>query len=458
MLWPSTTQLELRVLGGRDTDQGVEVVGVFGDVTQVHPLAAGAAVSAQVKGVHREAGLAEALRDVVVAAGVLGVAVAQHDHARGVVLRFPHVIDDADTADAVEGSFGSATGHQGRVTSACRYGLRKLGAVSVLAHETDDEFLLQAEPHRRELLAHCYRMTGSLHDAEDLVQETYLRAWKAYGGFKGQSSLRTWLYRIATNTCLTALEGRQRRPLPAGLGQPSADPGDELNAPAEVQWLEPLPDQIAEDPADPSVIVGSRESVRLAFVAALQHLSPRQRAVLVMRDVLQWKAAEVGDAIGASTAAVNSLLQRARAQLDAVGPSEDDKLDAPDSPETKDLLDRYIAAFEAYDIDKLVEMFTEEAVWEMPPYDGWYRSPAAHPHADQDALPRREGRATCGLVPTTANGQPAAGLYMRNKETGAHEAFQFHVIDMRADGVSHVVAFGEGDTTLFAKFGLPATL
>ena len=198
--------------------------------------------------------------------------------------------------------------------------------MSVLAHETDDEFLLRAEPHRRELLAHCYRMTGSLHDAEDLVQETYLRAWKSYDGFKGQSSVRTWLYRIATNTCLTALEGRKRRPLPTGLGAPSSDPAGELAERAEVPWLEPLPDQLGDDPSDPSVIVGSRESVRLAFVAALQHLSPRQRAVLVLRDVLQWKAAEVGDAIGASTAAVNSLLQRARAQLDAIGPSEDDEL------------------------------------------------------------------------------------------------------------------------------------
>jgi RNA polymerase sigma-70 factor (ECF subfamily) len=319
-------------------------------------------------------------------------------------------------------------------------GLRKLDAVSVLAHETDDEFLLKAEPHRRELLAHCYRMTGSLHDAEDLVQETYLRAWKAYDGFKGQSSLRTWLYRIATNTCLTALEGRQ-----------SSDPSDDIVARDEVPWLEPLPDESA----DPSNIVGSRESVRLAFVAALQHLSPRQRAVLVMREVLQWKAAEVGDAIGASTAAVNSLLQRARAQLDAVGPSEDDKLDAPASPETRDLLDRYIAAFEAYDIDTLVEMFTEEAVWEMPPFDGWYRTPAAIRRLIKTHCPA-EKAGDMRLVATTANGQPAAGLYMRNKETGVHEAFQFHVIDVQGEAVSHVVAFG--DAGLFEKFGLPATL
>jgi RNA polymerase sigma-70 factor, ECF subfamily len=333
--------------------------------------------------------------------------------------------------------------------------LRKLGPVSVLARETDDEFLLKAEPHRRELLAHCYRMTGSLHDAEDLVQETYLRAWKAYGGFKGQSSLRTWLYRIATNTCLTALEGRQRRPLPTGLGQPDSDPAGELTQRTEVPWLEPLPNQFDDDPADPSVIVGARESVRLAFIAALQHLSPRQRAVLVMRDVLQWKAAEVGEAIGASTAAVNSLLQRARAQLDAVGPSEDDALQPPDSPETKDLLDRYIAAFEAYDMDTLVQMFTEEAVWEMPPFDGWFKGREAVATLNRVHCPA-EGPGDMRFIALTANGQPAAALYMVNKETGVHEAFQLHVLETGPHGISHVVAFL--DTALFEKFGLPPTL
>jgi RNA polymerase sigma-70 factor, ECF subfamily len=330
-------------------------------------------------------------------------------------------------------------------------GLRKLGKVTVLAHETDDEFLLKAEPHRRELLAHCYRMTGSLHDAEDLVQETYLRAWKAYGGFKGQSSLRTWLYRIATNTCLTALDSRQRRPLPTGLGQPSSDANGELTERHEVPWLEPLPDESS----DPSSIVGSRESVRLAFVAALQHLSPRQRAVLVMRDVLQWKAAEVADAIGTSTAAVNSLLQRARAQLNEVGPSEDDKIAEPDSPETKDLLDRYIAAFEAYDIDELVKMFTDDAIWEMPPFDGWYQGPEQIVTLTRVHCPA-EGPGDMRFIRTTANGQPAAALYMLNRETGKHEAFQLHVIDFKPGGVSHVVAFL--DTALFEKFGLPAAL
>jgi RNA polymerase sigma-70 factor, ECF subfamily len=334
-------------------------------------------------------------------------------------------------------------------------GLRKLGAVTVLAHETDDEFLLRAEPHRRELLAHCYRMTGSLHDAEDLVQETYLRAWKAYDGFKGQSSLRTWLYRIATNTCLTALESRQRRPLPSGLGQSASDPAGDIAEHREITWLEPLPDSPKEDPSDPSVIVESREAVRLAFVAALQHLSARQRAVLVLREVLQWKAAEVGEAIGASTAAVNSLLQRARAQLEAAQPQQDDEVSAPESPEAQDQLAKYIAAFEDYDMDRLVALFTEDAVFEMPPFDSWYQGPADIVTLSKNHCPA-EGAGDMRFIATTANDQPAAALYMLNRETGEHEEFQLHVLEVRPDGISHVVAFHADG--LFAKFGLPAHL
>ncbi|WP_275262972.1 sigma-70 family RNA polymerase sigma factor [Mycolicibacterium chubuense] len=315
-------------------------------------------------------------------------------------------------------------------------------------------FLTDAQQYRRELLAHCYRMTGSLHDAEDLVQETYLRAWKSYKGFEGKSSVRTWLYRIATNTCLTALEGRNRRPLPSGLGQPSSDPLGELHERHEITWLEPLPDAPRDDPSDPSVIAESRESVRLAFVAALQHLPPRQRAVLVLREVLQWKAAEVAEAVGTSTAAVNSLLQRARAQLDEIQPDRDGDALPPESPEAAGLLADYISAFETYDIDKLVDLLTADAVWEMPPFDGWYSGPAdiitlskTHCPADKAGDMR--------FLTTTANGQPVAALYMRNPQTGVHEAFQLHVLDARSAGITHVVAFME--TSLFAKFGLPAT-
>jgi RNA polymerase sigma-70 factor (ECF subfamily) len=324
--------------------------------------------------------------------------------------------------------------------------------VSVLAESSDRDFSTHAEPYRRELLAHCYRMTGSLHDAEDLVQETLLRAWKAYDRFEGKSSMRTWLHRIATNTCLTALEGRQRRPLPTGLGTSSSDPTAELVERQEVPWLEPLP-ELTDDPSDPSVIVGSRESVRLAFVAALQHLSARQRAVLLLRDVLQWKAAEVAEAIGATTVAVNSLLQRARTQLEAVGPSSADRLQAPDSPDAQDRLARYIAAFEAYDIDRLVEIFTAEAIWEMPPYTGWYQGPRDIVTLIHQQCPA-ESPGDMRLIPLVANGQPAAAMYMR--AGGVHLPFQLHVLDMRADGVSHVVAFLDG--TLFEKFGLPASL
>ncbi|MCW2516558.1 MAG: polymerase, sigma subunit, family [Mycobacterium sp.] len=331
--------------------------------------------------------------------------------------------------------------------------------MSVLAESFDskDAFLADAQRYRRELMAHCYRMTGSLHDAEDLVQETYLRAWKSYEGFQGRSSIRTWLYRIATNTCLTALEGRGRRPLPSGLGAPSSDPTADIAEHPEVTWLEPLPDSPQEHPSDPSVIVASRDSVRLAFIAALQHLSARQRAVLVMREVLQWKAAEVGEAIGASTAAVNSLLQRARAQLDEIQPSQDDDIAAPESPEAQDLLAKYIAAFETYDMDQLVKLFTEDAIFEMPPFDGWYQGPADIVTLSKLHCPA-QGAGDMRFVSTTANGQPAAALYMLNPETGLHEEFQLHVLSVQPGGVSHVVAFHAIGNGLFAKFGLPASL
>ena len=330
--------------------------------------------------------------------------------------------------------------------------------MSLLAQNSEGDpvpgegFSAHAEPYRRELLAHCYRMTGSLHDAEDLVQETLLRAWKAYDRFEGKSSMRTWLHRIATNTCLTALEGRQRRPLPVGLGGPSSDPTAELVERREVPWLEPLP-ELTEHPADPSVVVGSRESVRLAFIAALQYLPPRQRAVLLLRDVLQWRSAEVADAVGTTTTAVNSLLQRARSQLEAVGPSAEDELVQPDSADAQDLLARYIAAFETYDIDRLVDLFTAEAIWEMPPYTGWYQGAGAIIALIHQQCPA-ERSGDMRMLPLIANGQPATAMYMRDGEV--HVPFQLQVLDVRDGKVSHVVAFL--DDTLFTKFGLPSSL
>jgi RNA polymerase sigma-70 factor (ECF subfamily) len=316
------------------------------------------------------------------------------------------------------------------------------------------EFLPRAEPYRRELLAHCYRMLGSVHDAEDLVQETYLRAWRAYDRFEERSSLRTWLYRIATSACLTALESRSRRPLPSGLGAPNADPTAELAEQPEVPWLEPIPDaMVGGGPADPATIVTSRESIRLALIAALQHLPPRQRAVLILREVLNWRAAEVAELLGTTTAAVNSSLQRARAQISQVAPTQD-AVTEPSTPEQRELLERYVAAFEKYDVAALVDLFSADAVWEMPPFTGWYRSPGDIGRLVATQCPA-EGPGDLRLIPTEANGQPAFGMYLRGAD-GEYHAFQLHVVHIAAAGIDHVAAFF--DTSLFATFGLPATL
>ena len=317
-----------------------------------------------------------------------------------------------------------------------------------------EDFVQAADPYRRELLAHCYRMLGSVQDAEDLVQETYLRAWRAYDRFEGRSSLRTWLYRIATSACLSALESRSRRPLPTGLGEPSAEADAALVKKTDVPWLEPIPDVFVDGgESDPAAAVTSRQSVRLAFIAALQHLPPRQRAVLVLRDVLQFKAAEVAEAVGVSTAAVNSLLQRARAQLDEASLREEE-ISEPTSAEQRELLDRYVKAFEDYDVPAIVELFTSDAVWEMPPFTAWYQGPETIGQLIATKCPA-EGPGDQVLVPTTANGQPAFGLYMLG-EDGVHRAFHLQVLDVTPAGVRHVAAFF--DTSLFEKFGLPTVL
>jgi RNA polymerase sigma-70 factor (ECF subfamily) len=318
----------------------------------------------------------------------------------------------------------------------------------------EGDFQTLAEPFRRELLAYCYRMLGSVHDAEDLVQETYLRAWRAYDRFEGRSSLRTWLYRIATNACLTALEGRGRRPLPSGLGAPSSDPKGELVQSPEVPWLEPIPDtMVGAAPDDPAAIVTSRESIRLALITALQHLPPRQRTVLIMRDVLSWRAAEVAELLGVTTVAVNSMLQRARAQISELAPAEDEVTE-PVRAEQRELLDRYVAAFQNYDTAALVTLFSADAVWEMPPFTGWYQSPEHIVLLTETQCPA-SGPGDMVLLPAQANGQPAFGMYLLGDD-GVHRAFQLHVVHLRGAAVDHVVAFF--DTSLFAKFGLPDAL
>jgi RNA polymerase sigma-70 factor (ECF subfamily) len=342
------------------------------------------------------------------------------------------------------------------MSSATRAGLTGMTTMQVdpgrPALTLDAEFLEVTGPYRRELLAHCYRMSGSVHDAEDLVQETYLRAWRAYHGFEGRSSLRTWLYRIATNVCLSALDSRGRRPMPTGLGAPSAAPEDPLVERGEVPWLQPVPDaKVGLDSSDPQSIVATRASVRLALVAALQHLPARQRAVLVLREVLAMPAAEVAAVLDTTVAAVNSSLQRARAQLDRVAPTEDDIVE-PTDPRQRELLDRYARALEAKDVAAIVRAFTADAVWEMPPFTAWYQGAETIGRLIGTHCPAGQGELL--LLPTRANGQPAFATYLRRD--GQWHAFQLQVLTPTRRGIAHVAAFF--DLSLFASFGLPMTL
>jgi RNA polymerase sigma-70 factor (ECF subfamily) len=310
----------------------------------------------------------------------------------------------------------------------------------------EPDFLSQADPYRRELLAHCYRMLGSVHDAEDLVQETMLRAWRAYDRFEGRSTLRTWLYRIATTQCLTALESRGRRPLPTGLGGPSDTGGQPLELREEVPWLEPLPGD-----EDPAAIVTARESTRLAFVAALQHLPARQRAVLILREVLAWRAAEVAELLDTTTAAVNSALQRARDRLDEVAPTPDDVTE-PTSEEKRELLARYCAAFERKDVGAIVELLAADAVWEMPPYSTWFRGPDQVARHLAGQCPGGPG--DFRFVHTVANGEPAVGMYLRGGD-GEFRPFALQAFTFRGTAIAHAVSFF--DLRLFDTFGLPST-
>ena len=322
----------------------------------------------------------------------------------------------------------------------------------------DDVFTSAVEPFRGELTAHCYRMLGSVHDAEDLVQETYIRAWRSYDKFEGRSSLRTWMYKIATNVCLTALDGRARRPMPTGLGQPASDPRGTLESRPEVAWLEPLPDAVVWGgrPDDPEAATLDRESVRLAFVAALQHLTPPQRAAVVLFDVLGMAASEVAELLDTSVAAVNSSLQRARAHLAKLDPEEErDTARALDDERKRALLAQYVDAFERYDIPRIVRLLSADAVWEMPPYTGWYSGAEQIADLIRTNCPAEQAGDQI-LVETSANGGPAFALYMRDKVDGVHRAFQLQVPTVGPDGVTHVSVFFATD--LFARFGLPEVL
>ena len=317
------------------------------------------------------------------------------------------------------------------------------------------EFMRRAEPFRRELLAHCYRMLGSVHDAEDLVQETMLRAWRAYGGFDAErASMRTWLYRIATNACLTALESRGRRPLPSDLTGPSEAP-DILPSGRrpEITWLQPFPDtMLGTGPggeADPAAIVAARDSIRLAFVAALQHLPARQRAVLILRDVLAWRAAEVAGLLEITTAAVNSALQRARAHIEQAAPTADQGAELADAGQ-RELVDRYVSAFVSADMATLTRLLADEVILEMPPFLTWFRGRArVAPFLSARVLAAPD---RWRVIRVGANGQPAAGTYLR-QDDGRHHAHSVQVFGATGEGITWITAFQE--PALFETFGLP---
>ena len=316
------------------------------------------------------------------------------------------------------------------------------------------DFAQLTGPFRAELLARCYRMLGSVHDAEDQVQETLIRAWRSYGDFEGRASLRTWLYKIATNTCLRALENRARRPLPSGLGAPGGDPEEPLTTGhGEVPWLEPIPDGLVQaDPADPASVVVSRASLRLALIAALQYLPARQRAVLILRDVLQWRASEVADLLGTTTTAVNGLLLRARARIEQAGLAQDEMREPADNSQ-RALLDQYAAAFENADAAALSRLLREDAIFEMPPILTWF--------AGRGRIARFLGTHVFGrpgdfkMVPVVANGQHGFACYLFGRD-GRHHAHAVQVLTVGDAGIAHVVSFNQPE--LFGVFGLPQVL
>jgi RNA polymerase sigma-70 factor, ECF subfamily len=319
--------------------------------------------------------------------------------------------------------------------------------VTVVDTELDPRLL----EHRRELTGYCYRMLGSAFDADDAVQETMVRAWRGLADFEGRSALRSWLYRIATNVCLDQLSGRQRRALPMDL---SGSPWQPVEASLSARrpstaWVEPVLDrQVVSDDADPAEQAVQRESIRLAFVAALQHLPPRQRAVLLLREVLRWKADEVAQLLETTVASVNSALQRARATLAAVGGEVDPQ---PLEDDERDLLERYVDAFERYDIEAFVALLHEDATQHMPPYEMWLRGAA---DIGTWMLGPGSGCQGSRVLPTRANGAPAFAQY-RPREGGGHEPWALHVLEVREGRIAHVSSFLDLDNDLFRRLGLP---
>jgi RNA polymerase sigma-70 factor (ECF subfamily) len=316
------------------------------------------------------------------------------------------------------------------------------------------DFDAATSPYRREMLAHCYRMTGSVHEAEDLVQETYVRAWRAFDRFEGRSSVRTWLYRIATNVCLTELDRRRRRPLPSGLGPPSPDPYAPAEpAPADVPWISPVPDHLVVDErADPADVVAARQSVRLALVAGLQVLPPRQRAALLLCDVLSFPAAHTADLLGVSVPAVKSLLQRARGRLAEVGPRPE-TLAEPTDEGAQRVLDRYLAAFTDSDVAAIERLLADDATLEMTGTATWFAGKATClPFIATQAIGRP---GDWRMLPLRANGQLGAAAYRRGDD-GRHRPFAVVVLATTATHIRRISLFMGAE--LFPAFGLPATV
>jgi RNA polymerase sigma-70 factor (ECF subfamily) len=310
------------------------------------------------------------------------------------------------------------------------------------------------EAHRSELTAYCYRMLASPFEAEDAVQDTFIRAWRSYDRFEGRAALRSWLYRIATNVCLDMLSGRERRARPMDLGPAHAPVVENLNVLPETTWIQPIPDGLVAMESDPADVAVGRETIRLAFVAALQHLPPRQRAVLILCEVLRWKAAEVAELLETSVASVNSALQRARATLEAGNLSS--SAPAPPLGEAeRELLARYVKAFEAYDIDALTAVIHEDATQSMPPFDLWLTG-------RDDVFtwwfgPGIECAGSRVIPAPPANGSPAFGQYKPSPTGSGYEPWALQVLELSGGKVAEMTFFLD-TATVFPLFGLPARL
>ena len=323
----------------------------------------------------------------------------------------------------------------------------------------EDAFRRLVEPHRAELHAHCYRMLGSVHDAEDVLQDALLRAWRALCKFDGRSRLRRWLYRIATNACLDAIARRPRRVLPIDYGPPADPDSIELGGPlADSVWMEPYPDEIVgleSGFAAPEARYEQREAVELAFVAALQHLPPRQRAVLILREVLGFSAKEVSQSLGTTVASVNSALQRARKSLDERLPekSQQATMRALGDGRVREIVQAFVDAFERGDVGAIVALLAEDATFAMPPYAEWYRGREA---VVESWLMPAGPPPRLRYVPTRANGQPALGTYQFDPERNCFVPIALDVLTLRDRRIAEVTAFRSPN--VFGPFGLPAQL